>query len=137
MTLAEKTAYKRNLVKIRLARFGRRHQPEFNIVVMPAKKAQQKLPLEVIGTYCPVPVPKPSHDTSTPVKEIQLDFHRTKYWLGQGAEPTERVAWLFKKVGLLPQFWPKTSALSQEITKPVVKDITETEEIPVATIRKR
>ena len=38
MSLAEKTAYKRNLVKIRLARFGRRHQPVYNIVVMPAKK---------------------------------------------------------------------------------------------------
>ena len=51
MSVAEKMAYKRNMVKIRLARFGRKHQPIYNIVVMKAKKAQQKLPMEVIGTY--------------------------------------------------------------------------------------
>lgn len=137
MSLAEKTAYKRNLVKIRLARFGRRHQPVYNIVVMPAKKAPQKLPLEVIGTYDPIPLPKPSHDNSAPVKEINLDFHRAKYWLGQGAEPTDRVAWLFKKAGLLPSFWPKESKLSQEIIKPVIEDIKETQEVPVERIRRR
>ena len=41
MSVAEKMAYKRNMVKIRLARFGRKHQPIYNIVVMKAKKAQQ------------------------------------------------------------------------------------------------
>lgn len=137
MSLAEKTAYKRNLVKIRLARFGRRHQPVYNIVVMPAKKAPQKLPLEVIGTYDPIPLPKPNNDKSAPVKEINLDFHRAKYWLGQGAEPTDRVAWLFKKAGLLPSFWPKESKLSQEIIKPVIEDIKETQEVPVERIRRR
>ena len=40
MSVAEKMAYKRNMVKIRLARFGK-HQPIYNIVVMKAKKAQQ------------------------------------------------------------------------------------------------
>ena len=40
-----------------------------------------------------------------------------------GAVPTPRVTWLLKKVGLLPQFWPKTSALSQHIDKPVVEEI--------------
>jgi len=137
MSLAEKTAYKRNLVKIRLARFGRKHQPIFNIVVMKAKKAQQKLPMEVIGTYNPVPTPQPSFDNSAPIKDISLDFHRAKYWLGMGAEPTPKVAWLFKKAGILPNFWPKTSKLSQEINAPVVEDVKETQELPVDVVRRR
>lgn len=63
---------------------------------MKAKKAQQKLPIEVIGTYNPVPTPQPSFDNSTPIKDVSLDFHRAKYWLGMGAEPTPKVAWLLK-----------------------------------------
>ncbi|KAI5960843.1 MRPS16 [Candida pseudojiufengensis] len=137
MSLAEKTAHKRNLVKIRLARFGRKHQPVYNIVVMKAKKAQQKLPIEVIGTYNPIATPKPIHDDSIPIKDISLDFHRAKYWLGMGAEPTPKIAWLFKKCGILPNFWPKTSKLSQEINEPVIEDIKEVHETPVENIRRR
>lgn len=137
MSVAEKTAYKRNMVKIRLARFGRKHQPIYNIVVMKAKKAQQKLPMEVIGTYNPIPVPSSGNDSGLKIKDVSLDLHRTKYWLGMGAVPTPRVTWLLKKVGLLPQFWPKTSALSQHIDKPVVEEIRETQELPVNYVRKR
>lgn len=137
MTLAERTAHKRNLVRIRLARFGRKNQPVFNIVVMKAKKAQQKLPLEVIGTYNAVPLPQPLHDKSPPVKDISLDFHRAKYWLGQGAEPTEKVAWLFKKAGILPSFWPATAKLTQQVPSPVVEDVKEVQETPVEPVRPR
>ncbi|KAI3404780.1 MRPS16 [Candida oxycetoniae] len=137
MSLAEKTAHKRNLIRIRLARFGRKHQPIYNIVVMKAKKAQQKVPIEVIGTYNSVPTPQPSFDKSMPVKDISLDFHRAKYWLGRGAEPTDRVAWLFKKAGILPSFWPSSQNITQEILSPVVEDIRETQELPVENIRRR
>ncbi|CAK9441955.1 uncharacterized protein LODBEIA_P57810 [Lodderomyces beijingensis] len=137
MSLAEKTAHKRNLLRIRLARFGRKHQPIYNIVVSKAKSAQQKLPIEVIGTYNSIPTPKPGFDKSMPVKDISLDFHRAKYWLGRGAEPTERVAWLFKKAGILPSFWPSTSKLSQEISSPVVEEIREAQESPVEDVRRR
>ncbi|RCK65715.1 37S ribosomal protein S16, mitochondrial [Candida viswanathii] len=137
MTLAERTAHKRNLVRIRLARFGRKHQPVYNIVVMRARKAQRKMPIEVIGTYDPIAIPKPQEDKSTPVKEINLDFHRAKYWLGMGAEPTDKVTFLFKKAGLLPAFWPRESKFGTHVTKPVIKDIRETQEVLTETIRKR
>lgn len=104
---------------------------------MKAKKAQQKLPMEVIGTYNPIPVPSSGNDSGLKIKDVSLDLHRTKYWLGMGAVPTPRVTWLLKKVGLLPQFWPKTSALSQHIDKPVVEEIRETQELPVDYVRKR
>ncbi len=42
-----------------------------------------------------------------------------------GAVPTPRVTWLLT-VGLLPQFWPKTSVLSQHIDKTCIEEIRET-----------
>ncbi len=36
------------------------------------------------------------------VKEITADSVRVKYWLSVGAQPSDKVAWLFGKVGLLP-----------------------------------
>ncbi|CAI5760207.1 unnamed protein product [Candida verbasci] len=135
LTKAQRRELKKDTIKIRLARFGRKHQPTYNIVVTNSRKAQQRLPIEVIGTYDSVPVKLPWSEE--PVKDISLDFHRTKYWLGKGAEPTERVAWLLKKVGILPQFWPKESSNTKEIIRPIVEDIKEVQEIPVELTRKR
>lgn len=84
------------------------------------------MPLEVIGTYNPIPIPAAPEDPtnkSKPFKHIELDFHRAKYWLGVGAETSDRVSFLFKRAGLLPDLWPKPSKLSQVVQKAVIKDI--------------
>jgi ribosomal protein S16 len=44
------------------------------------------------------------------VKKVTIDLERTKYWLGVGAIPTEPVAKLLAKAGLLPPF-PRTEAV--------------------------
>ena len=36
------------------------------------------------------------------VKEITFNTERIKYWLSVGAQPSDRVAWLLGKVGVLP-----------------------------------
>lgn len=41
-----------------------------------------------------------------PIKDIQLDFNRSKYWIGVGAQPTDTVARLFRKAGILHPTWP-------------------------------
>ncbi|OBA23711.1 ribosomal protein S16 [Metschnikowia bicuspidata var. bicuspidata NRRL YB-4993] len=119
-------------IKIRLARFGRKHQPVYNIVVARIRSARNSLPIEVLGTYNPITVPLTPDEKARnvqPYKHIELDFHRTKYWLGVGALTSDRVAFLLKRAGLLPELWPKENKLTQVISKRVSQEPTiETEE---------
>ncbi|KAL8649440.1 MAG: hypothetical protein Q9210_004395 [Variospora velana] len=76
------------VLKIRLARFGKRNSPFYNIVVAQARTARNSKPLEVLGTYDPIPKP-PLSGEGKPIKDIKLDTSRAKYWLGVGAQPSE------------------------------------------------
>ena len=49
-----------------------------------------------IGTYNPVA-------TKDNIKEITADSERVRYWIANGAQPSDRVAWLFGALGILPQ----------------------------------
>ncbi|KAH8197460.1 hypothetical protein TruAng_008391 [Truncatella angustata] len=76
-------------IKIRLARFGRRNAPFYNIVVAHARTARNSKPLEVIGTYDPIPKADPYDDSGRLHKDVKLDILRAKYWIGVGAQPTD------------------------------------------------
>ncbi|KAL8952934.1 MAG: hypothetical protein Q9183_007362, partial [Haloplaca sp. 2 TL-2023] len=76
------------VLKIRLARFGRRNAPFYNIVVAQARTARNSKPLEVLGTYDPIPKTQPGGE-GKPIKDIKLDTSRAKYWLGVGAQPSD------------------------------------------------
>ncbi|KAL2049944.1 hypothetical protein ABVK25_009811 [Lepraria finkii] len=88
------------VLKIRLARFGKRNKPFYNIVVAQARSARNSKPLEVLGTYDPVPKPAPFGE-GKPFKDIKLDISRAKYWLGVGAQPSEPAWRLLSMIGLL------------------------------------
>lgn len=127
-------------IKIRLARFGRKHQPFYNIVVANRRSARDSLPIEVLGTYNPIPVPLSPEEQAQgvkPYKHIELDFDRSKYWLGNGAEVSDRVGFLFKRAGLLPEEWPSPSKLTQHIPKPTFEDAKTVQEEPQQLIRSR
>ncbi|KAM0344070.1 hypothetical protein ACHAPU_007973 [Fusarium lateritium] len=96
------------VVKIRLARFGRRNQPFYNIVIAHARTARNSRPLEVIGTYDPIPKADPYDNSGKLHKDIKLDSQRAKYWIGVGAQPTDTAWRLLSMVGILPkkQFGP-------------------------------
>lgn len=95
------------VVRIRLARFGRKRQPFYNIVVSQARTARNSKPMEVLGTFDPLPrVPLASNTTPETMindageevpfvpkkyKDLKLDTSRAKYWLGVGAQPSEPV----------------------------------------------
>lgn len=130
----------RSPIKIRLARFGRKYQPLYNIVVANRRSARDSLPIEVIGTYNPTPVPLSPEEKAQnvkPYKHIELDFDRSKYWLGVGAEVSDRVSFLFKRAGLLPEEWPKPNKLTQIVQKPIVEDIKNEVEEPKVFFRPR
>ena len=74
------------MVKIRLARFGRKKKPFYRIVVTDSRKRRDSGWIEVIGYYNPLTNPK----------EIDIDMERMNYWLSKGAQMTERVSKLKK-----------------------------------------
>jgi len=74
------------VVKIRLARFGRKKRPFYRIVVTDSRKRRDSGWIEVIGHYNPLTNPK----------QIDIDMERMNYWLGNGAQMSERVSKLKK-----------------------------------------
>jgi small subunit ribosomal protein S16 len=88
------------VVRIRLQRFGRTHLPFYRIVVADSRCRRDGRFIERVGTYNPIP---DKFDT----KEITAHGDRIKYWLTCGAQPSDRVAWLFGKIGLLPPLPPR------------------------------
>ncbi|SCU98039.1 LAMI_0F12706g1_1 [Lachancea mirantina] len=111
----------KGLVRIRLARFGRTNSPKYNIVVANAHKARDTKPIEVLGTYNPIPrllTKSERKKNVVPHKDIELDFSRAKYWIGVGAQPSETVTKLMKKCGILGLEWGKTFASRREAVQP-------------------
>ncbi|KAF1979073.1 ribosomal protein S16 [Bimuria novae-zelandiae CBS 107.79] len=93
------------VLRIRLARFGKKHAPFYNIVVAHARTARNSRPLEVLGTYDPIPKPPPPGTNARPWKDIKLDVSRARYWVGVGAQPSDTAWRLLSMVGILePRF---------------------------------
>jgi len=100
------------MVKIRLARFGKKKQPTYRIVVSDVRKDTHGTYIESLGNYNP----------SVQPKEISINVERAKYWLSQGAQPTDVVHNLFvdhdvidaKKRSVSKRYVPKEEASPEE-----------------------
>ncbi|UPX10586.1 37S ribosomal protein S16, mitochondrial [Ascochyta rabiei] len=94
------------VLRIRLSRFGKKHAPFYNIVLTHVRTARNSRPLEVLGTYNPIPQPPRPGDThGRPWKDIKLDVSRARYWVGVGAQPSDTAWRLLSMVGILePQY---------------------------------
>jgi small subunit ribosomal protein S16 len=92
------------MVKIRLRRTGKTKQPSYRVVVADSRSPRDGKFIEIIGHYNPIRQPK--------VLEINGD--RARYWLGVGAQPTETVATLLKKVSVLDESGKVTDAPAAE-----------------------
>lgn len=77
-------------VRIRMKRLGRKHRPFYRVCVMDARSPRNGRAIEEVGTY----------DTTVREKaaRVNLDLERIDYWLSVGAQPSEKVAALIKKV---------------------------------------
>lgn len=85
------------MVKIRLRRMGNRHRPFYRIVVAKSTAPRNGKFNELLGTYDPLKTPS----------EVKLNKERALYWLMTGAQPTETVAYLLKREGVLQEFFSK------------------------------
>ncbi|MBE5997873.1 MAG: 30S ribosomal protein S16 [Lachnospiraceae bacterium] len=77
-------------VKIRLRRMGKKKAPFYRIVVADARSPRDGRFIEEIGYY------DPTKDPSV----FKIDEELAKKWLGNGAQPTDTVAKLFKISGI-------------------------------------
>ncbi|MBL1235130.1 MAG: 30S ribosomal protein S16 [Rhodobiaceae bacterium] len=80
--------------KIRLARGGSKKRPYYRIVVADVRSPRDGRFIEKIGIYNPM-LPKDSGE------RVKLDTERAAYWLGTGAQPTDRVARFLAVAGLM------------------------------------
>lgn len=75
------------VVRIRLARWGRRHLPFFRIVVADGRSPRDGRHLDVVGTYNAAG--HSAAEVAARVKRVELDVGRIKYWLSVGAQPSD------------------------------------------------
>jgi len=80
-------------MKIRLARGGSKKRPFFRIVAADSRMPRDGRFIEKLGTYNPL-LPKDSED------RVKMNVERVQYWLGEGAQPTDRIARMLEAAGL-------------------------------------
>ena len=78
---------KYTMVKIRLRRMGAKKAPYYRVVVADSRFPRDGRCIEELGTY----------DPSADVK-VKIDMERVKYWIANGAQPTDTVRGLIKKI---------------------------------------
>ena len=80
-------------VSIRLSRGGSKKRPYYKVVVSNSRAPRDGKYLEQLGTYNPLL----AKDDENRVRLIE---DRVRYWLGVGAQPTDRVARMLDKAGI-------------------------------------
>lgn len=81
-------------MKIRLARGGSKKRPFYRIVAADSRMPRDGRFIEKLGTYNPL-LPKDSEE------RVIMDLDRVKYWLSQGAQPTERLSRMLEAAGVV------------------------------------
>ena len=83
------------MLKLRLSMGGTKKRPVYKIVVAENRFARDGRFIEKLGFFNPL-LPKEKKE------RVGLDVDRIKYWLGQGAKPTTRVARILGEKELVP-----------------------------------
>ena len=112
-------------VKIRMKKMGRKHRPFFRICAIDGRNPRDGRVLEELGTYDPM------------VNEVDaralLKSERIDYWLGVGAQPSDKVKVLIKKYGSSGSHLSEQQAARERLSMPkVVPDAGEPAYIPSA-----
>ncbi len=81
------------MVVIRLTRFGGKKKPYYRIVAVDREKPRETKYIDLIGQYNPLTDPA----------QIKIDFEKYDLWISKGAQPSETVKSLVKKVNTAKQ----------------------------------
>ncbi|MDG1407701.1 MAG: 30S ribosomal protein S16 [Octadecabacter sp.] len=83
-------------MKIRLARGGSKKRPFYRIVAADSRMPRDGRYVEKLGTYNPL-LAKDAED------RVVMNMERVQYWLGEGAQPTDRISRFLEAAGVLPK----------------------------------
>ena len=75
------------MLKIKLARTGKKNQPSYRFVVQEAREKRDGRAIEILGFYLPLASPA----------AVQIKRDRYQFWLTKGAQPTPTVRQLYQK----------------------------------------
>ena len=95
------------MLKIKLARFCKRHQPHFSFVITEARDKRDGRYVKNIGHYAPTQQPK----------LIELDLKEYDEWVKKGAQPTETVSALAERVRSGKPFTKKNKPSKKALAK--------------------
>lgn len=96
------------MLRIRLARVGKKKRPAYRMVVADSRAPRDGAFLEIIGHYDPLPDPA----------RVTIDEERAVHWLKVGAQPSDTAAKLLSKAGVMEKagLKPVVSAPAQPTT---------------------
>ena len=78
------------MVRLRMKSHGRRHRPFFRICAIDSRRPRDGRAIEELGHYDPM--------SRNPETQTVLDVSRTRYWLSVGAQPSEKVQALLRRL---------------------------------------
>ena len=82
-------------MKIRLARGGSKKRPFYRIVAADSRMPRDGRFIERLGTYNPL-LAKDSEE------RVKMNVERIQYWMGHGAQPTDRIQRMLEAAGVVP-----------------------------------
>ncbi|MDA1008421.1 MAG: 30S ribosomal protein S16 [Planctomycetota bacterium] len=95
------------MVVLRFKRMGRAHSPFYRLGAMDKRSPRDGQVIEPLGWF----------DPGAPEgKQFELKTERIVYWLGVGAQPSQTVADLLKKVGIASTVGKNKKPMSKRIT---------------------
>jgi len=81
------------MVKIRLRRVGAKKKPQYRVVVADARSPRDGAFIDTIGHYNPLTDPE----------TVVIAEDKARHWLERGAQPTDTVARLLAKAGIIEE----------------------------------
>ena len=82
------------MVKLRLRRMGKKHQPFYRIVAADSRVPRDGAFIEEIGTYNPIKKDAP----------VTLDAEKALEWLKKGAQPSDTVRSILSHEGVMKAY---------------------------------
>ncbi|MDZ7713608.1 MAG: 30S ribosomal protein S16 [Rhodovibrio sp.] len=115
---------------IRLQRGGAKKRPHFRIVVADNRSPRDGRFIETLGYYNPMVAP--DHPDRQKVKA-----ERAKYWIDQGAKPSDRVHRILSQAEVLPAFQPPKNQTKKNQPKAKAQERAEEERKRQEELRKQ
>ena len=87
------------MLRIRLARVGKKKQPSYRVVIADARAPRDGRFVEIVGFYNP----------RTEPTTFEVDADKVRGWLNKGAQPSERIQKLLTARGISREAEPAAS----------------------------